>query len=736
MKDKRVYSSAIALSIAMITSISTTLPTATVQAFSESSEEEVIYEHYADIGECGESASYYLDENGVLIIRGEGEITSNEALYNHYNDVHSIVIEYGITSIGDSAFLNYNKVETVSIASSVKSIGNSAFYWVSSMKEITIPESVESIGEMAFYGCSELEKVVILNPDCDLADADSTISGFYDDKTGTNPYYGTIKGYIGSTAEKYAEKYNKPFADLDKTSPEIIKSGKCGDNSSFTLDTSGLLTINGKGDLDNIANGMFVNITNNKVKRAVFENGITDIGMCVFQNCTALESVNLPNTIKTIPDFAFENCIGLTEITIPDSVEGIGSSAFKGCSSLSSINIPTSVKRIDELAFESTSWLREKQSKSPFVIINDILINGQAVTENDVIIPDGVKTIGSYAFLSTGITSVTIPNSVTDIEYAAFGDCKSLSVVDIPDSVTYLGGDIFDGTAFLNNKQKQNPMLVINGMLVDASACSGNVTVPEGITKICDFAFDSCEELTSVTLPDTLTDIGECAFAWSENLSTVNFGNSITEIGDSAFYSCKSLVSIDIPESVEVINEGAFQWCSSLESIVLPNNVKEVKKYVLANCEKLDSVTILNPSCVFDEEGSSICQGTDFIDGKTKFIFSGKLIGDKGSTTEEYAQKQGYTFIALNGETTAYKFGDPNNDGKIDANDASFILVEYSKLSTGAESKLSENEKTAADVNSDGKIDSKDASVILSYYSFLSTGGDKELVSFIKQNNK
>ena len=76
--------------------------------------------------------------------------------------------------------------------------------------------------------------------------------------------------------------------------------------------------------------------------------------------------------------------------------------------------------------------------------------------------------------------------------------------------------------------------------------------------------------------------------------------------------------------------------------------------------------------------------------------------------------------------------GDPNNDGKIDAKDATFILAEYAKLSTGAESSLTEAEKTAADVNKDGKSDAKDASAILAFYAYVSTGGSMSLEDYLK----
>jgi hypothetical protein len=80
--------------------------------------------------------------------------------------------------------------------------------------------------------------------------------------------------------------------------------------------------------------------------------------------------------------------------------------------------------------------------------------------------------------------------------------------------------------------------------------------------------------------------------------------------------------------------------------------------------------------------------------------------------------------------------GDPTHDGKVDANDASFVLVQYAKLSTGGESLLTANEKYAADVNNDGKVDAKDASIVLEYYSYLSTGGKEQFDAYLEKNKK
>ncbi|SFX70016.1 dockerin type I domain-containing protein [Ruminococcus sp. XPD3002] len=115
-------------------------------------------------------------------------------------------------------------------------------------------------------------------------------------------------------------------------------------------------------------------------------------------------------------------------------------------------------------------------------------------------------------------------------------------------------------------------------------------------------------------------------------------------------------------------------------------------------------------------------------------MFTGIIKGYDNSTAQAYAEKYNYKFESLGAAptNTVTESGDLNSDGKIDANDATLVLVNYSLLSTGEKMQLTESQQKAADVNGDGKIDASDATLILQYYSYLSTGGDMDFKLFIK----
>lgn len=203
----------------------------------------------------------------------------------------------------------------------------------------------------------------------------------------------------------------------------IVQQGSCGDNVTYTLDDSGLLTISGTGAMKDY---YFTNdnpfYNNTEIREVVIEDGVTSIGYNAFGGCTGLTSVTIPDSVTHIYDSAFEECTGLTSVTIPDSVTIINNAAFLRCAGLTSITIGNSVTSIGDNAFSSCIRL------------------------TSVTIPDSVTSIGDWAFSAcTGLTSITLSGSMTSIGESVFHDCKSLTSVTIPDSVTLLSSSAFRG---------------------------------------------------------------------------------------------------------------------------------------------------------------------------------------------------------------------------------------------------------------------------------------------------
>ena len=273
------------------------------------------------------------------------------------------------------------------------------------------------------------------------------------------------------------------------------------------------------------------------------------------------------------------------------------------------------------------------------------------ISKNGIVtIPKGVRKIGWAAFMGCSLTSITIPNSVTEIGCFAFCDCISLTSITIPNSVTKIGDFAFEGCS-LTSITIPNSVTEIGEFAFLASSLT-SITIPNSVTEIGNYAFMGCSSLTSITIPNSVTEIGCSAFSGCSRLTEFiseyasydrrclikdgrmlafapyditkyTIPNSVTKIGSSAFSDCSSLTSITIPNSVTEIGHSAFSGCSRLTEFfseyasydrrclikdgrmlafapnditkyTIPNSVTEIGDYAFMGCSSLTSITIPN----------------------------------------------------------------------------------------------------------------------------------------------
>ncbi len=453
-------------------------------------------------GTCGANLTWTLDtETGILNITGTGDMYDGDYVFDQYllwyeyrADIQTVIMEHGITSIGDLAFYGCTNLTSVTIPDSVTSIGANAFEGCTALTSVTIPDNVTSIGWRTFYGCTELTTVSI--PASVTSIASTIFAGCKNLQSiqvdAANQHY---------TVDAYGVLYNKEFTTLIVCPAKYVGSYVIPDSvitvsDNAFMDCVGLSSVTILGNVKTIDDYAFYNCTN--LSSVTISDGATNIGDYAFYNCTSLTSVAIPDGATDLGDYAFYNCTNLTSVTISDSVTYINEYTFYKCTSLASVTIPDSVISIDNYAFYYCEAL------------------------TSVTIPDNVAYIGAYAFRSCdGLTSVTIPGSVTSIGQHAFDCCFRLSSVTISDGVTSIGDSAFNSCHDLTS-----------------------VTLPDSVTDIGRYAFDDCFSLAFVTIPDSLTAIDSDTFRNCSALTSVVVPNSVTSVGDRAFYGCKKLNSL------------------------------------------------------------------------------------------------------------------------------------------------------------------------------------------------
>ena len=604
--------------------------------------------------------------NGEIVIPDGVTSIGNKAFYR-CSGLTSVVIPNGVTSIGSNAFFNCSGLTSVIIPESVTSIREYAFYNCSSLTSVVIPNGVTSIGSNAFFNCSGLTSVTIPG---------SVTSIGYDAFYGTALYKDAgnwedgvlyVDNWLICAKTELPSSYQVKEQTVGIASNAFSYSG-----SSTTITVPESVTSIGESAFNGVLNVIYTGTATGSPWGAKYVNGYVDEYFVYSDEAktnlvacskSATGEIVIPEGVTSIGDYAFEYCRSLTSVTIPNSVTSIGEWAFSDCNGLTAVHI-SDIAAWCGIQFGSAAdyYSYYNYYSNPLYYAHHLYLNDVEIT--DLVIPDGVTGISSYAFYDcSGLTSVTIPNSVTIIGYGAFRNCSGLTSVHISNLTAWCG------IRFDSNDS--NPLYNAHHLYLNDEEIT-NLVIPNGVTSISNYAFYGCSSLTSVTIPNSVTSIGINAFANCSGLTSMTIPNSVTSIGnwafgnipnilyngsaegspwgaiavngysdgyciydaskttllkcstsatgdvvipdgvtniaDNAFVGCSGLTSVAIPNSVTSIGSNAFSGCSGLTSVTIPDGVTSIGDYTFSGCSGLTSVTIPSSITSIGSDAFSGCE--------------------------------------------------------------------------------------------------------------------------------
>jgi hypothetical protein len=339
-----------------------------------------------------------------------------------------------------------------------------------------------------------------------------------------------------------------------------------------------------EGTVDYLPIALFNECSN--LVEIILPNNLTSLGSYAFMNCSLLESITIPETVTSIDSYCFYSCSSLKNITLPQNLNDMGGEVFAYCTSLTEM----------DLSMLNTTYLYWETFYG-------------CTSLTTVKLPDSITQIGSYAFSDCAISDFSIFKNVTRFDYAAlrgcnfktvdlssvtnlsmdgyvFSDCTELTSIQWPTSMKRIEYGTFKGCTGLTSYTVPDHIEEIGSYAFAYTGISENTfSFPSSITTISEGMFQGCENLTSYTIPSQITEIGSYAFSNSGIESLSSFPSSITKIPYGMFQGCTNLTSYTIPDQITEIGDNAFCDCTNLTSITFSNssNLKTIDSYAFRN---------------------------------------------------------------------------------------------------------------------------------------------------------
>lgn len=507
----------------------------------------------------------------------------NVAPYNqNYLDIEGVLYNYDKS---DLLFLPRNWQGVFTVPNTVKRILTGAIKDCQTLTSVVISENVEMIRQsFLFSDCPLLASIIVENnsnyssKEEILYDARGNLLRCPEGKAGKLSIPPFVKGIVNGA---FSSCNTLSVVEIPNSVEKIGVYAFGSYTGKVEVDFGNPNYVSHNGFLIDKKNSLLVYANKSITGHVAIDDNIVTIGHEAFCNCSELQSITFPITLKEIQSGAFVDCKNLTRIDFNDGIEKIGEYAFLGCEKLQKVVIPNSVKEIehafdDSIVSEITIPVGIKS-----VFYFNTFEDEKQCKYKSIKLNSGFETIEKEMFKGcSAVTDITIPASVTTIKANAFDDCKALKNIH------------YEGTLeeWLDMKWlcfvKNGYNLYVDGELLTEVVLDGS------ISEIRENAFYYCSSLKHLEIKDGVRIIGNSAFNKTGISGELVLPDSIEMIGEYAFLSCKNLESVSIPQKAKIRN-GVFRYCDKLGSITVRGADSSAKFYTVDGVLYENNVLIL-----------------------------------------------------------------------------------------------------------------------------------------------
>ena len=569
--------------------------------------------------------------------------------YQNNQEITSLKIPAGITSIGKNVFQKYNGIQSLTFSPALTSISDLQFSCdFTNLKSVYVGWQ-DPIAAGTFFKGADMSNCTLYVPhgttnayaNSDIWCGFGKIIEYNNQATITLEQPGTLPQKINDS-DKNLITHLKIKGNINGTDLRFIRemagvsvTGEITDGELANLDLSEAKIVSGGDYYYQDSNDTKYYTKDDELGVCAFSKcwGLKDIslpgdlksvGDFAFSDCSSLETINLPSGITTIGNYAFWYCENLTSLTLPSGLISIGDRAFENCYSLTSLEFPSSLTTLGELVFAGCSNLTSLTLHSNLTDVKSNYLFGGASNYNNLkdvryIIDSDLETYLQsnhpifyeincgikYYLNDQEITTLEIPSGITSIGDGVFLSNKSLTNLTLSSKVSSIGISAFSYCDNLKDVryyiyddlatyiQNGHPDFYVGGIKYywnDQEITT--LEIPTSVTSIGNNAFYGCSGLTTLNLPSNVTSIGDRAFGGCSNLTSVDLPSSITKMGDFVFCYCEKLSNVNLPSDITTISTGAFGGCSSLQNINLPSGVTTIGDNAFSDCSNLTNVTL------------------------------------------------------------------------------------------------------------------------------------------------